>query len=226
MNGADIIRDVSLDLNDQEPGHEYTRWTQTQLQTYLREALIQVSASVRSWFTKRMTVEVLPGADWQEVCSCSEIIRLVGETNAKDRLIRYLHKYEDSDTLTWVSDVDSCVDPSAYKMSGYMVSNVDKSLFRVIPTIPGGQTRFVRVECFARPDGALESDVPDDAMPMVKQWMLYRALSVDSENNSTITQLANTHKETFFSLLKMAVELDERDKRDGRVRNAPQQAAE
>ena len=47
---------------------------------------------------------------------------------------------------------------------------------------------------------------------MVKQWMLYRALSVDSENNPTITELANTHQKTYFNLMKALLEAEEREK--------------
>ena len=40
---------------------------------------------------------------------------------------------------------------------------------------------------------------------LVKQWMLYRALAIDSENNATITKLAEQHKQTYFDLLKLAM---------------------
>ena len=36
MKAARIIEDVSRDLNDQELGYEFTRWTQVQLASYLR----------------------------------------------------------------------------------------------------------------------------------------------------------------------------------------------
>ena len=44
MTGADIIREVSLDLNDAEPGYENTRWSVELLQSYLREALTRCLA--------------------------------------------------------------------------------------------------------------------------------------------------------------------------------------
>ena len=61
---------------------------------------------------------------------------------------------------------------------------------------------------------------------MVKQWMLYRALSMDSENNPAITQLAASHRDTYFKLVEaeMARKLLE-ENADGRVRAVSNNAA-
>ena len=73
MNGADIIREVSLDLNDQEPGYEYTRWPVAQLQSYLREALLHVGKRMQDWFVERVVLEVQPGPTGRKVVNAMRL---------------------------------------------------------------------------------------------------------------------------------------------------------
>lgn len=225
MLGGDIIREVSLDLNDQEPGYEYTRWTRDQLQTYLREALFEVSSRFKSWFLQTVTVRVEPGAGWQKACDCSEIVRLLGEADSSGRILNFLSKQADDVDLVWSGAPDPCAaNARYYRMRRYSISSTDDAYFRVYPPVPAGLTRYVLVECFKRPDGDMHDDVPDTAVAMVKQWMLYRALSVDSENNTTITQLATTHKDTFFKLAEAALELQLlEERRNGSLREVQKQ---
>ena len=58
MKAARIIEDVSRDLNDQEPGYEYTRWTQAQLASYLREALLDAAPYVKVKSRVNLDVDV------------------------------------------------------------------------------------------------------------------------------------------------------------------------
>lgn len=228
MNGADIIKEVSLDLNDQEPGYEYTRWSVPQLQSYLREALLHIGKRMRSWFTERLVLEVLPGADWQKGCVCEDIIRIVGESTKDGRIIRTLRRLDDDDENTWPSDPYRCaVVGKDYKMESYSISRTDGSLFRVIPPVPYGSKKYVVAECYVEPDGDLAKDVRSDAVMIVKQWMLYRSLSVDSENNPTITALAKEHKQTFFDLLNLAIQTEMLEKaEDGSIRTVQNRSSQ
>ena len=61
MTVQDIIGDVSRDLNDQEPGYEYTRWSVAQLQSYLSEALINDSYLLKDLFHTEKIVRLMPG---------------------------------------------------------------------------------------------------------------------------------------------------------------------
>ncbi len=212
MLGRDVIHEVSLDLNDQEPGYEYTRWSVEQLQAYLREALFDVSGKFKEQFIHKEVVQVQPGAGWQTSCNCTEIVRVLGESTDSGRILRYLQRREDIEENVWAGDVNSCAAASG-PLSQYSVSAVDSSQFRVYPPVRGGDVKYVLVECFQTPDGELDSSVPESLVPMIKQWMLYRALMVDSENNATIIQVANTHRETFMQLLKAAIEMRELERK-------------
>lgn len=230
MKIADVIRDVSVDLNDQVPGYEYTRWSIGQLQTYLREALIDVSTQLRDLFIERIIVKLKPGGSWQTACDCTSILRIVGEVTADGDLLRYLSRSLDIEENTWAGPVQGCrVAPKDYVMTGYTTSAVDDKEFKVSPPVPPGVTKYVMVECYKRPDGEdLNGSVPDEAEAMIKQWMLYRALSVDSENNPSIIELAATHQKTYFNLLQAAVLRREMEKMDdgNRVRAVQKSASD
>mgnify|MGYP003294269231 CR=1 FL=1 len=227
MTNSDIIRDVSLDLNDQEPGYEYTRWTRRQLSSYLKEALVQISQQLEDWFVSQVVVKLEPGGDWQKACDCTSIIRIDGESTADGHVVRYLRRLEDIEEFTWPGAVQRCpISVRDYKLESYTIDSNDETQFRVFPPVPSGADRFVTLKCHKIPEGNDEDTVPAKAVAMVKQWMLYRALSVDSENNPSIIQLANNHKETFFTLLGTAVEKKrEEEKRYDSLRTVPNEAA-
>lgn len=204
----DVIREVSCDLNDQESGYEYTRWVYSQLQSYANEALTTVCLHLPSLFHKTIVVEVAPGNNWQEACgNCHKIIRILGETTEDGvEILRPLARVADDDGMVWTGKSRIC-SASPYTMRSYSVSDTSSSRFRVYPPLPRTETpRYVLAECVVRPSGFDDStDVPFEVVPIIKQWMLYRALSVDSENNATITQLAGTHQQTYFKLLDMEI---------------------
>lgn len=216
METLSVIREISLDLNDQEPGHEYIRWSVEQLQSYVREALGTVSDLLRDLFVKQKVVKVERG--WQRACDCNAILRVLGESDADGNIIRRLWKQIDDANNVWGGDEHRCESRiKDYQMNGYAVSSTDPKSFQITPLLPYGVEKYVLLECYERPDGtSLSYDMPNEVVAIVKQWALYRALAVDSENNSAITQLATTHQQTYFTLLKEAQERREREKVDER----------
>lgn len=208
MQAANVIQEVSMDLNDQVPGYEYTRWTVVQLQSYLHEALITVSRQVKDLFYDRVVVKLQAGAVWQSACTCTNIIRILGECNKDGDLLKYIRRSADIESNIWAGPVAGrCrVLSKYYTIVGYTTSSINRNEFRVTPPVPPGVNKYVLVECYKQPAAAdtIET-VPDEIVPIIKQWMLYRALAVDSENNPTIIELADKHKSTFMELLQAAV---------------------
>lgn len=215
MLTGSVIREISLDLNDQEPGHEYTRWTAEQLQTYVREALGTVSDILRDLFVKQKVVKVERG--WQRACECTSILRILGESDAQGTIIRRLWKQVDDADNVWGGAEPRCSAPlSGYDMQSYVISSTDPKGFQILPPLPPMTEKYVLLECYERPSGDMLYDMPDEVVAMVKQWALYRALAVDSENNPTITQLAQMHLSTYQALLKEAHDRREMEKLDER----------
>lgn len=214
MTVRDIIEDVSRDLNDQEQGYEYTRWSVAQLQTYLSEAFINDSYLLKDLFHTEKVVRLRPGGDWQQVCDCSEIIRIVGECTEDGEVYRFFTRTYDDERLNWPGSVyPMCTNPDTDEPFSYAISSVDVNRFKVMPPVAPGQSRFVLLQCYKMPIGrSLTENVPDEMVAIVKQWMLYRALIMDSENSPTISTIAETHLTTHDNLLKRAVDRREKEK--------------
>lgn len=198
-----IIRDVSRDLNDQIPGYEYTRWPQDQLLSYLQEALIEVSSVYRSLFVERVVVKVGSGAEWQKACDCSHIVRVLGLSDKDGHITKYLTKSDDNDANVWSGDIRGCASGKASDVTSYAINAVDDTQFRIYPPLLPGQSTHAVIECYKTPTGIDGSyNVPDRVVPAIKQWMLYRSLLIDSENNTAIVNVAKMHMETYTSLIQ------------------------
>lgn len=213
---SEIIREISVDLNDQEPGHEYTRWSVEQLQTYVREGLAIVSRTLKDLFTEQIIVKVLPGAGWQTACDCSAVLRIIGEVDKHGNILRYLSRGVDKVENTWPGNVHRCsANPRDYVMLGYTISATQDEQFRVVPPVPPGADRYVLVECYKRPAALnLGDSVPDEISAVLSFYAQFRALSIDSENNPTIVALAKQHYQTFQDTLALLVKIREAEHKE------------
>ena len=225
MRTHDIIRQVSLDLNDQESGYEYTHWPYEQLASYLQEALDYVYGALKYLFTAKVVVPLEYGDVWQSACQCDDIQRVLGTTNAEGtRILKRLRKRTDDDNIFWRSD-SSCSRGKPYEAESYMINATDHRSFMVFPPVPATAPRqYVLIECYMPPAVHSEEDMPFEITGAVKQWMLYRAMMIDSENNAAIAEIGLKHRETFFKLVedltKMRLLEEARDAGNGTVRQA------
>ena len=225
MRTHDIIRQVSLDLNDQESGYEYTHWPYEQLASYLQEALDYVYGALKYLFTAKVVVPLEYGDVWQSACQCDDIQRVLGTTNAEGtRILKRLRKRTDDDNIFWRSD-SSCSRGKPYEAESYMINATDHRSFMVFPPVPATAPRqYVLIECYMPPAVHSDEDMPFEITGAVKQWMLYRAMMIDSENNAAIAEIGLKHRETFFKLVedltKMRLLEEARDAGNGTVRQA------
>lgn len=218
----DVIRSVSLDLNDQEPGNEYIHWPYEQLRHYLFEALQLISQAAHKLFIQRKIVKVESGATWHKACcDCDQIIRVIGETDADGNLLHTLRRIQDNPDNEWpVSIPDMCpVTDDTYEMEGYSISNIDDTYFQVVPPVPEGSVRYIMLECFVGVHEITDNyDVLWRFVPMVKLWMLARAYMMDSENTSAVFQLGERYMALWdkqFQFLVTSLENEEKEKTIG-----------
>lgn len=233
MRTQDIIRQVSLDLNDQEAGYEYMHWTYGQLASYLQEALNHLYNSLKYLFTERVVVPLEYGEVWQQACQCDDIQRVLGMTNAEGtRILKRLRRRTDDDSIVWSSARSAkCSYGTKYEAESYMINATDGRSFMVFPPVPPSAPRqYALIECFVPPDVTSTEDVPFEIVAAAKQWMLYRAMMIDSENNATIAEIGLKHRETYFTLVKNLVEtraLEEmKDENGGTVRQVQNRSSE
>lgn len=205
MTPSDVIREISFDLNDQEPGYEYVRWPREQLASYLQEALNYACLVLKDLFIDKVVVQLEPGDVWQEACDCEEIIRVLGLTDASgSRILKRLRRTADDGSLLWQgSDRSFCSYDRILSPESYTINSIDGKSFKVSPPVSGAssKTYYVLLECFSPPSVEDGDDIPFDITMAVKQWVLFRALMIDSENNQTIAQVATQHRDTFYKLI-------------------------
>lgn len=204
MTGNDIIFDVSRDLNDQVKGYPYLRWERDQLASYFKEGYASVSRISKRDFIKQVVVQIEVGAVWQTACDCTHIVRILGTSDADGNIIRELTERDSDSIYLWPGAQlkDMCFSAEETTITQYSISTVKDNTFKVYPPItPGHKPQYVTLLCYKEPDTAdLDADVLDKFIAAIKQWMLYRALIVDAENNPAIAEIAKTHLQTWQTL--------------------------
>lgn len=236
MLRTQIIKDVSRDLNDQVPNYEYVHWTTTQLNNYLQEALLPLAHILKDLFYKKIIVTLNPNEVWHTPCDdCTEIIKVYGEVDKKGRLIKSFYEKKDDDVYLGAHfGYEQCSNPNQPSdLYAYSLDKVDYRSFRVYGTLkPTDTGRRILLQCYQEPDVNLK-DIPDRLVAPIKQWMLYRALIIDSENNTTIAEIAKTHLQTYTLLItdlnnqqkqledRRNEQRDVRSGQDGAVREVP-----
>lgn len=208
---ASLVAQASVDLNDHAPGYEFTTWSAAQLSAYALEGL-QVAFTMRpDLFLRTETVKLEPGTVVQKPCGCTQIRRVYGVSNAQGRVLYPIRKIKQSDRMTWTGR--KCpVDPRHYRVREYAI-DTDNDTLIVSPAPPAGQDVFLLVECAKIPTAAEFGDsteISEELAAPVIQWILFRAKMVDSENNSTIFQVATRHEQSFYTLLQVQMRYHDR----------------
>lgn len=205
-----LARQVSIDLNDYATGHEFTTWSEEQINTYLIEGL-QVAFTFRpDLFLHSVVVELDAGSNIQRPCNCTLIRRVYGISTKDGRLLYGLRKRKSSERLQWYGK--TCpADPAHYRARDYYIDSEEDTFF-IEPAPPVGKTTYALLECAQAPtaeDLANGYEIPVELEAPAIQWALYRAKMIDGENNSTIYQVANAHKQTCFDLLRAQLALND-----------------
>lgn len=205
MTPDDIVRQVSIDLNDYAPGHEFTTWPAAQLKAYVIEGMQTAFIYRPDLFIKTKVVKLTPGSAVQKFCDCTQVRRVLGQCNANGRLLYPVRKKKHTDKTMWFGR-KCAVNPAQYKLREYSIDD-DTDAVWVDPIPPGGQDVYVLIECSEEPTAENVTEVSTELRAAVIQWALFRAKMVDSENSTTISAVAKEHKTTFFQLLKAQVVL-------------------
>ena len=230
MKPSRIIEQVSWDLNDQEPGYEYARWPYSQLAEYLREGMAYVAEALKDEFVENVVVALEPGDVWQDACQCEDIVRVLGETTADgSRIVRRLRRTDDDESLLWQGvGTARCSYGAPYRMESYTIDGTSGTRFKVSPPVPAyaKKTYYVLLECYVPPSVEADTDLPDKVALCVRQWALWRALSLDSENNETVFTLAKEHRDTFYKLVTDLRAMKELELRDDQRRGDTSRSAQ
>lgn len=204
----DLVKEISVDLNDFAAGHEFTTWTEDQLIDYIVDGINVAFTFRKDLFLHSVIIELTPGTSIQRPCDCTSIRRIYGISTKEGRVLYGIRKRKSSDKLQWYGSICP-VNPKNWKARDYYI-DAEGDTFSIEPPPPVGQTTYALVECAKAPTRAdVENgfEFPTELKAAVIQWALFRAKMVDGENNSTIYTVANAHKTTCFQLLQVQVQM-------------------
>lgn len=183
-------------------------------------------ASAAKWlFIHSVVVRLRVGGVWQRTCECTHILRVVGESTKDGEVLSYAQETADNNVYIWPNGgisarCDRVNGPRSTKFTSYKIDRISDNQFTVYPPVtPFDPPRYALVECYRKPDSAEESfSIPDELIQAIKQWMLYRALIIDAENNDAIRDIAKTHFQVYQNCLASlkAQDKEQEEKRDGR----------
>jgi hypothetical protein len=196
---ADMLDGLAHDLADRDAGHEHTVWARKQLLNYLREAFQVICASSPDVFARDVTVTLGSGPQFHRPCECDalSVSSVLGQSDRFGQVLWPLRLHGEGPRFDWQGSVcPARGDPP--RLREYSLHPDGRSI-RVYPDIPPGRTVHLALRCAVLPKDEPD-DVPDRVLPPAVQWALYRAKTVDGENNPPMLQAANAHLTAFAAL--------------------------
>lgn len=215
MSLDSLVVEISSDLNDHAPGHEFTTWTEKQIRAWVEEGLNLVFDKRPDLFMKHVTIKVESCNIIQEACSCDTIRRVIGQVTETGRLIKTLRTRGLEASFDWTGKPCRRRNKNAndiFMLDSYAIDEMSDTLY-IWPEVPPGVDVYVQIECAYRPskeeleNGAYNMPMGIDAA--IKQWALYRAKSMDMEISQVAMAAAQQHYRALFDILGLAAETTE-----------------
>lgn len=216
----DLIVRAARDLNDYTdgvPNKQFQRWSQEQLLGYWNEALCVMYSLNPSKFKGSKVAKLTPGMN-QVFSECKRVLSVIGVSD-EDGNVLYEIEHEQGDRkLRWgayrPTRCQSFTHNRDFKLQSYRILTDKDGSLMVKPAVPYGMDIHLKFTCETPPCefkmNNLDADVEaanciDIAMGV--HWVLFRALMIDEESQSS-TGLANQHLTLFFKLLDVKTETD------------------
>lgn len=205
MNTQALILSISSDLNDNEDGFHNQTWTEQQIREWVAEGVNLVYDKRPDLFMEQKVIPVAPCSVIQDTCDCGVIRRVLGHATKDGRLLSIMRKQGLESSLQWRGT--SCRRAvGKYKPTSYALDAVTDTLY-VWPEMPPHEEAYILVECASRPGPeSINENVDDGYVTAVKQWVLWRAKSMDAELSSAAMSAAQMHYKAFFDVLGVAAE--------------------
>jgi hypothetical protein len=218
---ADIVLQVSTQLNDQEPGFTYIRWTASELLTYLNESLLEVCNYRSDAFTltQDIPINATAGGTLQNLPTGFRQLKSIDANGTASgcpgapivqadlNLMRTFYKAPC--LLTGAGAL-------GFRVLTYAYDAKNPKVFYVSPPVPAGNTSTVTATLVQEPQQFI---YPGDfnintALTMdpkwynaSKFWMLARAYEVDTESNTSQAE-SQTYYKKFYNLLGVQYKQD------------------
>lgn len=206
-----LLLSYAEDLNDVEPGHEFSIWNREQLLRYHNEGLCLVASLRPDMFTKTLLVKVDPCVEEQTVCACTIIHRVIGQTDKNGRILRSLRLRNTKTALTWTGA--KCAPPRNNNVIKEYSVDASTNKVSIYPPVAAGVDAWIKVECTTPPEPlTLDSEAVDMTRcafsAAVLQWVMYRAKEVD-ELSPALRSAAKEHFAAFGNILGLVKASDD-----------------
>lgn len=216
----DLLIRTARDLNDYTdnmPNKQFQRWTRNQLLGYWNEALCVIYSLSPSKFKCAKVAKLQPGIN-QVFTDCDRVLSVIGVSDAKGNVLYEIEQDKADKALKWGGfrprSCPTYQHTKDFKLTNYRIAtDKDGSVF-VKPAIPYGADVHLKFMCETPPIPFEQNDLDADVeqsncsdMTFGIHWVLFRALMVDEESQSSVS-LAGQHLQLFFTLMKEKTELD------------------
>lgn len=216
----DLLVRTARDLNDYTdhiPNKQFQRWTRDQLLDYWNEALCVIFTLNPSKFKCVKVAKLQPGIN-QVFDECERVLSVIGVSDKDGNVLYEIEQDKEDRALKWGGfrprRCPVYKHTKDFRLTSYRIlSDKDGSVF-VKPEVPYGADVYLKFMCETAPMPFEHNDLDADVsqsncsdMTFGIHWVLFRALMVDEESQSS-TALAGQHLQLFLSLMKEKAELD------------------
>lgn len=216
----DLIVRAARDLNDytdEVPNKQFQRWTQEQLLGYWNEALCVMYTLNPSKFKYAKVAKLKPGIN-QVFDECKRVLTVIGVSDKDGNVLYEIEKDTDDKKLKWGGyrprHCTTFTHNRDFKLTSYRILTDKDGSVMVKPAVPYGMDVHLKFMCETPPRefemNNLSADVAQSNcidVTMGVHWVLFRALMVDEESQSS-NSLASQHLNLFFKLLEVKTETD------------------
>lgn len=202
-----IITEVSTQLNDQEPGFLFARWTQAELIDYLNFGLIEVGNYKPDTFAASQEVTLVAGAI-QVLPVGSTLLKSV-DYNGSTAGCPFSPIVQCDMEMLRAFFKQPCLPtggPTNYRVRTYAYDAKNPGIFYVSPPVPaGGTTTVVLTTVNEAPQYSI-ADLPvivaidQKYITAVEYFMLMKAYEVDTESQTSASENAK-YRQMFYNMM-------------------------
>lgn len=160
----DWLLTIASALGDDEPKHEFTRFTVVNLVAAYNDAMTLAYKFRPDKFSKYETIELRTGRYQDVHCCCAQVLGVMDQVTENGDTLKRLDGGRKTTTKTgrhW--NKPSCLYPNDKAPGGFLLENaiLDPDMpgtFTVDPAVPPDAQVFVRVRCVSPPCALTEAD--------------------------------------------------------------------
>ena len=213
MNTNSLLQSLASDLGDNEPGHEFSRWSEDDLLRLFNEAVCIIADLRKDLFSCPTVLKLQPGSI-QDISPCNRLGNVIGQVDKHGNLITPVSEASTDLQSRWTGKSCASNDKFGqreYRMTSYSTDAHTNKTVVVSPPVPAGQDVYLQVNCTRSPRVVCKGDNFDELdcghMAAARQWVLAQAYC-SAPAGSVDANLARKHASMFFQLLNVKMRAD------------------